>query len=91
MAEALVKDREVLDARIKGLLTGFSPILEMFDCAGIQGVARSDLQLPLVAFVANHPLAGRDLAFEPVWLSINLEITLPRRKGSIDPNQPIFI
>jgi hypothetical protein len=44
-----------------------------------------------VAFVANHPLAGGDLALEPVGLTMHLNVALPRRKGPIYPYEPIVV
>jgi hypothetical protein len=63
----------------------------MFDCPGILDIARGDLEPPLAAFVANHPLSGGDLALEPVGLTTYLNVTLPRRKGPIYPHEPIVV
>jgi hypothetical protein len=89
MAKALGKYMKVLEAPIEGFMAGFDSVLEFLDSLGVERVSSTDLCLPLVAFVSNHPLVGGDLAFQTVWLAINRNVILSSREGPIDPHKLI--
>jgi hypothetical protein len=72
MAETLIKNLEVLEPGIEGFMTGFSSVLEFPDGWGVEWVANTDLfWLAFVAFIADYPLVGRDLASQAIRLAIN--------------------
>jgi hypothetical protein len=91
MTESLVKNLEAFNSPIEGLVVCFGPALELFDHLGIKGGLGADLQLTLVPFVANHPLACRDLALQAAFFPEHLDVIDPRRKWPINPDEFIVM
>jgi hypothetical protein len=85
MAKVLGKYMKVLEAPIEGFVEGFDSVLEFLDSLGVERVLSTDLFLPFVTFVSNHPLFGGDLAFQTVWLAIHRNVILSSREGGKGP------
>jgi hypothetical protein len=57
-----------------------------------QGVPGADLQLALVPFIANHPLAGRNFALQAAFFPENMDVIGSRRKWwPINPDEFIVM
>jgi hypothetical protein len=87
MAETLLKNLEVFEAPVEGFMTGFNSVLECLDCFSVEWVVDADLfGLALAPFVTDHSLVGRDLASQAIWLLVDSDVILSRRKWTIDPD-----
>ena len=83
--ETLVKNIEVFEAPVEGFMAGFHYVLEFLRSAAVKCVTGTDLYLTPVAFIPDHPLVGRDLAFQTAFLPINRNIILSSGKRTVDP------
>ena len=91
MIKSFIKDFEILDKPIKGLMVSSNTPLELSDGICIKSVSDTADWLSFVATVCNHLLARQHFALEAIRITKHGQVILCRLEWAIQPDKLVFI